>query len=387
MGAYSIAVSAGGVKKQPKVALVHDFLTQYGGGERVLDIFREMFPDATIYTLIHDPAKLKGRYKGATVTESPLAGFPLAQARYKYYLPLMPWAIEHIDLPDDLDLVLSDCSAFTKGVRAPHGVPHICYLHTPTRYLWSVQDEYLANSPAPSWAHPFVRTILNRMKRWDYLAAQKPDFYIANSKNIAGQLQQYYDRPADAVLFPAVDAARFKIAEPDDYFLVLARMEPYKRFDLAIEACIQLGMRLKVVGTGTQFAAITERYKSPLVEFLGWVPDEQLPELYAKAKAFIFPQEEDAGITPLEAMASGCPVVAFGRGGALESVIPGKTGEFFQEQTTESLAKTLAGHDWTRYNRKAIRRHAEQFDTVQFKRRMIEHITEVLDTYHQQPTG
>lgn len=352
-----------------KIALVHEFLTQLGGGERILVEFSQMFPDAKIYTLIHDPAKIGSVIDPSRVVTSPLQNYPLSRKLYKWYVPIMDWAIEQLKIPNDVDLVLSDASAFAKGVLAPKGVPHLCYLHTPTRYLWSVQDSYVRDQPIPALIRPFVIPGLRRLKRWDYIAAQRPHAYVVNSRNVGVQLTKYYDRTASATIFPFVDISAFKVAsQPDDYFLTLGRMEPYKRFDLVIEACAAAKLPLKVAGTGTKFAELKRTYGHiPTVEFLGRVPDEALPNLYAKAKAFIFPQEEDAGITPLEAMAAGRPVLAFGKGGVLESVLPGVTGEFFYEQTAESIQQALIKYDWNRYNSQVIRQHAEQFDVKLFR--------------------
>ncbi len=352
-----------------KVVLIREFLTQYGGAERVLDALLELFPEAPIFTLVYNPETIGHRYAKRDIRPSVLQSLPLARSHHKWYLPLMPWAVDQIELPKDIDLVISDSSSYAKGVKAPPGVPHLCYLHTPTRYLWTVRDEYVRDAPIPSLIRPLVGPILDAQKRWDYLAAQRPDFYIANSQNIAGQLERYYDRTADAVLFPFVDVDRFKPSNSvDDYVLVLGRLEPYKRTDLIIEACIKLGWRLKVAGGGSWLERYRQRYgQHRNVDFLGRVPDEALPSLYARAKVFVFPAEEDAGITPLEAMASGRPVLAYAKGGVLESIKAGVTGEFFTQQTADGIAAALTKFDWMRYTPSAIRAQAERFDVKAFK--------------------
>lgn len=373
--------------KRLRVALVHELLTQLGGGERILVEFSRMFPDAQIYTLIYDQQKIGPVLDPKRIVTSPLQGLPLSRQKYKWYVPVMDWAIEQLRLPDDLDLVLSDASAFAKGVRAPKGVPHICYLHTPTRYLWSVQDEYVRDQPIPAPIRPFVKPGLQRLKRWDYIAAQRPHAYIANSDNIAQQLATYYDRTAEAVVFPFVDTSLFHVAQPEDYVFMLTRIEPYKRVELVADACVQLGVRLKVAGSGTRLEEFRARYAShPTIEFLGRVSDEVLPELYAKARVFVFPQEEDAGITPLEAMAAGRPVLAYGKGGALQSVKAGVTGEFFSEQTVEAIAAALTKYDWTSYNSQVIRTHARQFDVAQFRAKITDVVATVLDRWRLQHT-
>lgn len=356
------------VARRPKVAFVHEFLTQYGGAERVLEALLEQYPDAPLYTLIYDPEKMGKAFAGRDIRTSPLQQFPLSRSKFKWYLPLMAWATEQLRLPTDLDLVISDSSAFAKGVIAPQGVPHLCYLHTPTRYLWSSRDEYVRDAPIPGIVRPFVGPVLNYLKRWDYLAGQRPDVYIANSKNVAQRLERYYDRQADHILFPFVDLERFRPSDTiGDYVFVLSRLEPYKRADLVLDACRELGWPLKVAGGGSMLGEYKRRYAdAPHIEFLGRVDDAQLPELYARARVFVFPPEEDAGMTPLEAMASGRPVLAYGRGGALESIKPGLSGEFFDEQTVESVKKALTSYDWTRYTAASIRTHVAQFDVKPF---------------------
>lgn len=364
-----------------KVALVHDLLTQYGGAERVLEQFMRMFPGSLVYTLVYDESRVGRYFPREQIRTSPLQSLPFKR-HYKWYLPAMAWAVEQLHIPSDVDLVLSDASAYAKGVRVPPGVPHVCYLHTPTRYLWSVRDEYVDAAPIPAAVRPFVGPVLDRLKRWDYLAAQRPDRIIANSANIAAQTKRYYDRDADAVVFPFVDTARFQpvpTAEVGDYFLMLTRVEPYKKVDLVAEVFAELGWPLKIAGGGSRLAEFRARFEPQTnIEFLGRVPDEALPRLYARCRAFIFPQEEDAGITPLEAMASGRPVLAYGKGGALESVTAGVTGEFFYSQTHDALRAALTKYDWMRYTPGTIRHHAERFDISRFTEKIEREVEAVL---------
>jgi glycosyltransferase involved in cell wall biosynthesis len=370
-------------QRQLKVALVHEFLAQYGGAERVLEHFMSMFPDALVYTLVYDEKRMGKAFPAHRVRVSSLQWFPRARTHYKWYLALMPWATESLQIPNDVDLVLSDASAFAKGVRVPPGIPHLCYLHTPTRYLWSVRESYVENAPIPAAVRPFVGPVLDRLKRWDYLAAQRPDAYVANSNNVAGQLKRYYDREALATIFPFVDLRRFAPSPaPSDYFLVLSRIEPYKQVDLVAQAFAELGWPLKIAGSGTRLAQYREQFaKYPNISFLGRVSDDELSDLYAHCRAFIFPPEEDAGMVPLEAMASGRPVLAYGKGGALESVQPGVSGEFFAEQTVASLTEALTAHDWSRYNATEIRNHVSKFDVTVFS----EHILQVIDEVRANP--
>ncbi len=369
------------MSRRPRsVVLVHEFLTQYGGGERILEEFTRMFPKAPIYTLIYDRKKMGRAFADRTIVTSPLQDLPMSRSHYKWYLPLMSWATEQLRIPADVDLVLSDSSAFAKGVRVPAGVPHLCYLHTPTRYLWSSRSEYVADAPIPGALRPFVGPVLDALKRWDYLAAQRPTAYIANSRLVAERLARYYNRAARRIVFPYVNVRRFHVSSsPSDYFFLLSRIEPYKRVDLAAQACGELGLRLKIAGGGTRLAQYRARFAQyPTIEFLGRVADEELPELYANAKAFIFPPEEDAGITPLEAMAAGTPVCAYGRGGALESVKDGLTGTFFLEQTVSALKQVLAETDWGRYTRADIRKHAQQFDVTHFREQINQEVERML---------
>jgi glycosyltransferase involved in cell wall biosynthesis len=229
----------------------------------------------------------------------------------------------------------------------------------------------------PLIGQPIVRRIIHKLQRWDLKASERPDYLIANSKFIAVRTERFYARQPDTILFPPVDFNRFKIAKPQDYFLVVGRQEPYKRTDLAIQAANKLGLKLKVVGGGTKLDAL-KAIAGPTIEFTGRVSDEELVDLYAGCKAFIFPPLEDAGITPLEAMASGRPVIAYGAGGALESVVAGKTGEFFNEQTEESLIAVLRKFDPAKYNSAAIRAHAEQFSVANFKKTIREIVGQVL---------
>ena len=351
-----------------KLALVHDFFTQWGGGERVLKTFSEIYPEAPIYLIAKDQKLVDEFMPGKKVFASFLQDFPGMPKAFKYYLPLMPRAIESFNL-SGYDVVLSDSSAYAKGAITRPPTRHICYLHTPTRYLTSDKDEYLANAPVPLplIGRPIVKLILKSLEKWDLQASKRPDYLIANSRYVAKRCERYYGRTPDQVLFPPVDTNKFKVADKvGDYWLTLGRNEPYKRTDLAIAAANRLGLKLKVVGGGTRLDEL-KTLAGPTVEFLGRVSDEQLVDLYSHAVGLIFPPREDAGMTPLEAMASGRPVIAYGEGGALESVVPGETGEFFSEQTVDSLAEVLKKFDPAKYSPTTVRAHAMKFDVQSFK--------------------
>lgn len=349
-----------------KIAIVTEFLTQSGGGERCLDAFLDLWPDAPVYTLVYDPEKMGAHYGRFDIRPSFLQKLPGMPKTYKWYLPFMPWAAESFDL-SGYDVVLSNSSAYVKGVITRPPTVHVAYVLTPTRYLWSDRADYLKHAPVPAWVRPFLPPVLAYLKWWDWRAARRADVMIGDSEEVARRIKKYYGRTADGAIFPPVDTARFTPSENiGNYWLVVARQEPYKRTDLAIQAANQLGLRLIVVGGGTRVHEL-QKLAGPTIEFVGRVADEELAQLYAGAIGLIFPQEEDAGITPLEAMAAGRPVLAYGVGGARETVVPGVTGEFFDKQTVESLTDALSKFDPARYDTAKIRAQAETFATSVFQ--------------------
>ena len=354
-----------------RIALVHDFFTQWGGGERVLKTFSEIWPDAPIYVIAKDQKLVDEFLPGRKVISSFLQDFPGIPKSFKYYLALMPRAIESFDL-SSYDVVLSDSSAYAKGAISKPPTKHVCYLHTPTRYLTSDKEEYLSDAPIPLpiIGRPVVGQILKSLGRWDLQASKRPDYLIANSNYIAERTKKYYGRIPDEVIFPPVDTSRFRTSDRiGDYWLTLGRNEPYKRTDLAIKAANQLGLKLKVVGGGTRMAEL-KSLAGPTIKFTGRVSDDELTDLYSHAIGLIFPPKEDAGMTPLESMASGRPVIAYGEGGALESVVPGVTGEFFAEQTVDSLVAVLKNFNASKYDPQKIRAHAMKFDVSCFAEKL-----------------
>jgi len=369
-----------------RIALVHDFFTQWGGGERVLKVFSEIWPDAPIYLIAYDPKLTEEFLPGKKITASFMQALPGMPKAFKYYsilsyLPGMPKPIESFNF-DDFDIILSDSSSFAKGAITHGKTKHVCYLHTPTRFLTSDKEEYVRNAPIPlPWiGRPFVKLLLKWMTNWDLLASRRPDYVIANSRCIAKRTEEYYHRQPDSVIFPPVDTRQFTISpQIDDYWLVLGRAEPYKRTDLAIQAANQLGLKLKIVGGGTKINEL-KKIAGPTIEFLGRVSDAELAELYSHAIGLIFPPKEDAGMTPLEAMASGRPVIAYGEGGALESVVAGVTGEFFYEQTVESLVSVLKNFDANKYDPQKIRAHVMQYDVKNFQQKIKEIVEKVITT-------
>ncbi|MFH1033860.1 MAG: glycosyltransferase [Pseudomonadota bacterium] len=370
-----------------RVVLVHDWLTGMRGGEKVLESFCRLCPQAPLYTLLHNQGSVSPLIEGRPIVTSFLQGLPGVASRYRHYLPLFPRAAESLRLPD-CDLVLSSSHCVAKGVIAPPGALHVSYVHTPMRYVWDLYDQYFGpgRGGMARWVMPFLRGWL---QGWDTRTASRVHEFLANSRHVARRIERHYGRPA-TVIHPPVDSGRFAPApEVDDYYLVVSALVPYKRVDLAVAACSRLGRRLKVVGTGPELKALMA-LAGPSVEFLGWQPDQALPGLYARARALIFPGEEDFGITPLESMASGRPVLAYGRGGALETVIPpgdpgGRpaTGLFLNQQSVPALAAALEEMEdleagLKAFEPQALADHAAGFDTLVFEQSLARFLTQAL---------
>lgn len=364
-----------------KVALVHDHLAQEGGAEKVLKVFTEMFKDAPIYTLLYEKNNVEKNFSDRHIETSVIQKLPGGVRHYKWYLYFMPLAVEFFDLRP-YDLVISDASAFSKGVITALGTTHICYCHTPTRYLWSDAHEYLNELPYNKWLKKIISLLLSRLRLWDYCAAQRVDYFIANSRTVAERIQKYYRRDS-TVIYPPVETAKFSISDlsrqaPNErYFLAGCRLAPYKRIDLVIEAFKALGpeYRLKIFGDGIDKPRLLKLAEAcPNIEFLGRVNDEEKAKLFSEAQAFINPQEEDFGITAVESMAAGRPVIAYAKGGATETVLADQTGLFFQEQTVESLVAVIRRFSSLSFDSAAIRRHAEQFSLENFQRQILNFI-------------
>ena len=352
-----------------KVALVHDYLNQMGGAERVVLALHEIFPDAPIYTSIYDPKRVDPAFQKMDIRTSFMQKFPLVTTHHQPYLPFYPFAMERLDLRG-YDLVLSSSSAFGKGVITRPETMHICYCHTPMRWCWNY-DEYVEREQLGKVSRSILPFFITWLRSWDQTSAMRVDHFIANSPVVAERIQKYYRREA-VVIPPPVEASRFSFdphAQPEEYFLALGRLIPYKRFDLAIEACNRLSLPLYIIGDGRDMKRL-KKLAGPTIRFLGRLSDEEVTYYYAHCRAFLFPGEEDFGITPLEAQASGRPVIAYGVGGALASVVEGVTGEFFAQQTAESLAEVLASFDEQHYDPQIIRNHALEFDKPRFSRRI-----------------
>ena len=350
-----------------KVAIVHDWLTNLGGAERVVLAISQAFPDAPIYTSVYNPAQLP-QFAHKKVKTSYLQHWPLAKSRHQLYPLARLRAFESFDF-SDYDVVISSSSAEAKSIITSTNTLHVSYIHTPIRYYWSGYKNYLA-SPGLGPFNPLAKLILpfkiNKLRRIDFAAAQRPDVLLANSKTVAGRIKEFYSRDS-MVLHPPVELARFnpKKASSGDYYLIVSRLIPYKRVDIAVRAFTKLGKRLVIVGDGSQINTL-KGLAGPTVEFKHALDDEEVTKLYLDARAFIFTAEEDFGITPLEAMAAGKPVICFGRGGVTESVIDGKTGIYFEEQTSQSLQKAIQKFEKLKFDNKTIRQRAEEFATGTF---------------------
>jgi glycosyltransferase involved in cell wall biosynthesis len=366
-----------------RVALVHDWLTGMRGGERCLEVFCELFPDADLYTLLHVPGSVSPVIERRRIVTSFLQRLPAAAARYRYYLPLFPAAMRAFDF-SAYDLVLSSSHAVAKAARPRRGATHVCYCFTPMRYIWDLYDDYFG-ARAPLAARLGMPPIAAALRRWDRRTSARVGRFVAISHFVADRIRRVWGRDSD-VIHPPVDVARFSIADDGarDYYLVVSALVPYKRVDIAVEAATRMGRRLLVVGSGPE-AARLRALAGPSVEFLGWRDDTRVAELYARARAVLFPSMEDFGIVPLEAMAAGRPVVAYGVGGATETVIGldgdgAATGVFFPEQSVESLvgAMTTLEANAHRFEPKTLRRHAEAFDRPLFRDRVAAYLSEAV---------
>ena len=350
-----------------KIALVHDYLIQDGGAEKVLEVLQETWPEAPTFVLFFDPKKMPA-FADKDIRTSFLQKLPLALTKYQWYISLMPTATEHYDLRE-FDVVISSTSAFAKGVLTRPDAIHICYCHTPTRYLWTDTQSYIKELRVPKFVKAMLPPVLSKLRIWDRQAADRVDYFVANSQTVADRIKKYYRRDSE-IIYPPVETTHFHISpKPKQYFLTGGRLVAYKRFDLVIEAFNKTGLPLKIFGNGPVEKDLRKMAKSN-IEFVGRVSEKEQRELYANAKAFVHPQEEDFGITPVEAMASGTPVIAYRLGGATETVVEGLSGEFFEEQTVNALVEKLVKFDQSKYDPHKIKAHAEKFSREKFEEKI-----------------
>ena len=356
-----------------KAAIVCSWLNQYGGAERVLEVLHDLYPSAPVYTSIFEPRAMPVAYQWWDIRTSFMQRLPFVREHHQPFLPLYPLAFERFDL-SGYDVVISNTSAFAHGIITPPPTCHICYCLTPARFLWSYA-EYAGREGLGSGVRAALSPLITALRIWDAVAAQRVDRFVAISRAVAARIKKCYRRES-AIIYPPVETAAYCAGDGhEDYFLVVSRLVPYKRIELAVQACSELGLPLKVVGEGRYRPAL-EALAGPSVQFLGRVDDALVKQLYSRCKALIFPGEADFGLTPLEAQASGRPVIAFAGGGALETVVEGETGVFFGEPTVESLTGALLDFRADEYDPQRIRRHAGRFDIAVFQRQFADLVTE-----------
>ncbi|MCX5751967.1 MAG: glycosyltransferase [Candidatus Saganbacteria bacterium] len=356
-----------------KLAIIHDFLSQMGGAERVVEEFHSIYPEAPIYTSVYNKEALPSSFQKMEIHTSYMQFLPFVSRFFKLYLPFYPSAIRSFKL-NDFDVILSSSSAYAKGIRKPKGAKHFCYCHTPAKFLW-MQELYFQREKLAPLAQMFLFPLLARQKQWDYKNSQQVDYFIANSRNVAGRIKRFYSKDS-VVINPPVDASLIVPKDEEGgFFLVVSRLTTYKRVDLAVKAFNRLGLPLKIIGDGPDRKYLESIAKNN-IEFLGFRSDQQVAGYYAACKALIFPGEEDFGIVPVEAMAAGRPVIAYGVGGATETVVPFKTGILFTNQTEESLIEAIGVFNKISFDKMTIRRHAEGFDRTVFKEKVRSYINE-----------
>ena len=358
-----------------KIAIIHDYLNQYGGAEKVIEVLFELFPDAPIYTSIYDQAKLPPVFKSMDIRTSYMQKLPFLGKHFKKYLLLYPGAIERFDL-SEYDLILSSSSAFAKGAIKRNDASHICYCYTPMRFVWEYES-YIEKENFSRLESRILTSMIKKLKDWDLKTAGRVDYYVAISDYVKDKIKKSYNRDAEVIYRP-VNTGDFKVSNTiEDYFLIVSRLNAYKNIDMVIRVFNELGLNLRIIGDGPYRKILQDMAKNKNIEFLGKVDYEVLKEAYGKYRAYIFPGKEDFGITPVEAQSSGRPVIAFAQGGALETVADGVTVLFFNENTEISLAeavkKFLKLED--SFEKNKILENAKRFDTEIFKTRIMNFIS------------
>lgn len=359
------------------------------GGEKCLEVLCRHFPDAPLFTLLHAPGTTSAAIERMHIVTSRLQRLPAARRYYRGLLPLMPAAVERLPIPRDVELVFSFSHAVAKGVRVPPGIPHVCYCFTPMRYAWHRRADYGVGTSS-AWRHPLAAArgwLLDRIRHWDRQNSDRVSHFVAVSQTVAQRIAESYGRTS-RVIYPPVDTDFYTPSDVqrEDYYLCVSALVPYKRIDLAVEACRRLGRRLLVIGQGPELRRLARRAGST-VQFTGWLPSEQIREHLRRCRALVFPGHEDFGIVPVEAQACGTPVVALGEGGATETVLPGSasqpgTGLFFAEPTVAALAEVLehfeAHPEW--FDAGLCRRQAERFTAARFEAELLDYLAEVAPT-------
>jgi len=351
--------------KNLKVALVHDWLTGQRGGEKVLEVLCEIFPEAPIFTLFHFPGSQIKSIEEKEIHTSFLQRMPFLRRKYRSYLPLFPLAVELFDL-QDFDMVVSSSHCVAKGVIPRPDALHVCYIHSPVRYAWNQYFAYFSPQKIGFFSRKFIPLSIHKLRLWDESSSNRADHFIANSRTTAQRVQKYYRRQSD-VIHPPVDSDFFQPDDQqEDYFLIVSALVPYKKIELAIQAFNLNGKILRIVGQGPEYKRLKKISKTN-IQFLGSIDEDSLLKAYQRAKALIMPGEEDFGINALEAQACGIPVVSYARGGALETVISGETGVFFLDLSVDSLLGALDKLESIKFNKETIRAHAQNFSREKFK--------------------
>jgi glycosyltransferase involved in cell wall biosynthesis len=360
-----------------RVVLCHDWLTGMRGGERVLSVLCDLFPDAPIFTLIHNRAAIAPEINRHPITTSFLQKIPGIHSHYRNWLPVFPFAINRFH-PPACDLIISTSHCVAKAIRPPPGARHLCYCFTPMRYAWTFHEEYFGRNPLKRMA---LTPLLALLRVWDRRTARRVTHFTAISRNIQDRIQRFYGRPAD-VVFPPVETDRWTPPAQSargGFDLIVSALVPYKRIDLAIDAYNRLQRPLKIVGVGGEFDRLS-RMAGPTIELLGWQTDDIILDLYRRCDALVFPGEEDFGIVPLEAQACGKPVIAYACGGALETITEGISGVFFAEQSVASLMEAVKNCHARSWDPAAIRQHAERFGRSAFLQGLAQSIRTCLAT-------
>lgn len=369
-----------------KIALVHDWLTGMRGGEKVLEAICEIFPDADLYTLVHIPGSVSKIIENRKICTSFIQKLPDVEKNYRYYLPLMPAAISQFDL-SGYDLVISSSHCVAKGVKVGNNTLHVCYCHTPMRYIWDMYDLYFGKNSNSSVITKLVMKLIRKpLQDWDVKTSQNVHYFIANSNNVKERIKRIYNRDA-VVIYPPVDTDFFTLSATcyslsANYYLVVSAFAPYKKVDLVIEAFKQLKYKLKIIGSGQQekyLKSLAKGYNN--IEFLGWQDNENLRFYYQNAKALIFPTEEDFGIVPVEAQACGTPVIAYRKGGAVETVVEDKTGVFFDNQTVDDLINAIYRFEKIKFEKDIVRKNALKFSKKNFVVEFKNFLEKVLNQY------
>lgn len=371
-----------------KIAIVHDYFTQSGGAERVAEEIACIFPSAPIFSAVALPERIPSRLKGRRFLTSWMQQLPFMRQLHRLYFALYPLGIESLDLKE-YDLIVSSSSSYGKGVHFRQDAIHVCYCHTPMRWAWEYGN-YSARERHGRIIQALLKPAISMLRWWDFRAAQRPTYFLANSENIADKIKAVYGRDS-VVLNPPIDLHRFRPAgEHEDYYLILARLVSYKRIDLAVEACTRLGRKLMVIGEGPDRKRL-EEIAGPTVKFLGRLSDADVERYASRCRALIFPGEEDFGMAPLEIAAAGRPTIAYRAGGALETIVEDVTGVFFDTQDADSLVDAIERFEGLDWDAETLRAHASQFGVEAFQEQLLSFLARVGKPYEQTavaaPTG